>query len=650
VVEFNKGDVVHFTLKNGRTVDLKVLSYQTNLIFTTLEQLKKGNKGDGTIYSMSCKLKIDGQTMTLRRYVPVQNSFYEPYVVNGLRIWFDGLAELSEYFNENHGPCLPDKDVRFALQDASMPVSPEPLHNWCPLPRNNLNISDAYRGDDTWLGTYYGADLHGGLDINMPSNTPLWAPIDFDEHYYFNSLDAGHNNNRWRGVKRWDNGDTWFLRTHHMVELLKPAYNSIRQGEKYAYSAGVHAGYTPHTHFVFRVKQPGKPKYYMDPWVIFWQIFENNRNQQQEIRAHIEPVSPAHTGEPVHFSSAGSRTGIRGGNKLEYFWSFGDGMSSIRENPTHVFQKPGIYPVKLIVRDGADQDMYIQHITVTGEPDQSPTFEVQASDPSFVKPKTWKTSAYQEVHQIPNTIHFNANPSWRDSIAPKTLRIQLRNGLQWKDDSHYSPLIEPVYKHGGNWLNIDKKVTGNYVDLTLSLKWQEMVHKYGFYEGYVLIQHPAAVNSPAFVRVRVDVSQGEPASRVVVDNHDAQVRRSDFYWLKPRFHYNWSKGHDGDFLIGGGSEKGEFIQYSAELEEGTYEVQLMSPAYVHNVFQGKIASFSVEINSADGKKRIRIRPSDKITSLGTFRFRKGRKGYVRILSHTGKGLVIADAVRFVKTE
>jgi PKD repeat protein len=650
VVEMNKEDVLHFELKSGRTVDIELLECQTNIVFTTLETLKKGKKGDGTVYSMTCEVKIDGQRMEMRRYVPVQKSFYEPYVVNGLRIWFDGLANLSEYFNENHGNCLPSKDARFAFQDATLPISPKPLGNWCPLPQNNLNVEDCYRGDDTWLGTYYGADLHGGLDINMPSNTPLWAPVDFDEHYYFNSLKGGHNNNRWRGIKHWKNGDTWYLRTHHMVELLIPPHKSIQQGEKYGYTAGVHSGYTPHTHFVFRVKQPGRPKYYMDPWVLFWQIFENNRKKQKAVRAHIEPVAPHQTGEKVHFSGNGSGPGIRG-NNLEYFWSFGDGGTSIRKNPVHMFQEPGIYPVSLIVRDGAENDLYLQHITINGETDHSPSFDIVCDDPSFNKQKVWKTNAYKSVNSISNTLHFYSYPSYKAQFREKIIRIRPKNGLKWNKAPDYEPIIEPVYKHGQNWLQIEKEAGDNYIELKIKPNNDEMVSKHGYYEAYVLINHPSAINSPALIRVRVDFSEGKYQSPVIVDNQSEAVAKSNYFWLKPAFHYDWSKGHEGDYLVSANNEEGEFIRYRPELEGGTYQVELMSPAYQRPVITDKIKGFYVRIKHTGGREKIRVKPqqSDKI-SLGTYEFKKGKKGHVEIISDGSEGLIVADAVKFVKID
>src|SRR5690606_23719474 len=105
--------------------------------------------------------------------------------------------------------------------------APVDLGPWCPLPENFPDVRSAYRGDDTWLGTYFGSDLHGGLDINMPSNSPLWAPIPLDNNFYFNTTTGGQNNNRWRALKYWDNGDVWTLQTHHHDQLLVPELQPV---------------------------------------------------------------------------------------------------------------------------------------------------------------------------------------------------------------------------------------------------------------------------------------------------------------------------------------------------------------------------------------------------------------------------------------
>ena len=141
-------------------------------------------------------------------------------------------------------------------------------------------MRDCYQGQDVWMGPYGGKRAHGGLDINMKSGTLLFAPIDFDNHYLFDSLKKGDNNNRWRGIRKWDNGAVWWLQAHHLNRMLLPERKALERGTKYAETAGVAIGSREHSHFVFRVIENGE-SYWIDPWIFFWQTFRDNQNMRQ---------------------------------------------------------------------------------------------------------------------------------------------------------------------------------------------------------------------------------------------------------------------------------------------------------------------------------------------------------------------------------
>lgn len=52
----------------------------------------------------------------------------------------------------------------------------------------------------------------------------------------------------------------------------------------------------------------------------------------------------------------------------QWHWDFGDGQTSIEENPTHTFSEAGAYPVKLTVKDQSnDQDTFERLIDVTDQ-------------------------------------------------------------------------------------------------------------------------------------------------------------------------------------------------------------------------------------------------------------------------------------------
>jgi len=265
------GDALEFRLRSGRAVTIELRLTSAGILASTLTRLKVEEEGARTDYEFDCLLRVNGKEHVLRREVSTQKSFYEPWVIDGVRLWFDAADAVLAFLTEGHGECVPRKAARFALQDASLGICPESLHPWCPIPKGGLRIEGCYRGEDCWLGAYNGASAHGGLDINHPKGTPLWAPLDIHDHFYFNSLEMGHNNNRWRGIHRWPNGSEWILQAHHMTELTVPEHQPIRKGEQFALGAGVLSGAVDHSHFVFRVHDEGETVL-LDPWILFGQM------------------------------------------------------------------------------------------------------------------------------------------------------------------------------------------------------------------------------------------------------------------------------------------------------------------------------------------------------------------------------------------
>ncbi|MBV6643446.1 MAG: PKD domain-containing protein [Cyclobacteriaceae bacterium] len=637
VVEIDKGDKVNYTLQDGRIVKIELLDTRVDIILTSLDTLKKSARHNGTIYSMTAHLRIDGQEMRMVRYVPVQESFYEPYIVNGLVIWFDALKSLSEYFNENHGPCLPERDARFALHDATMSICPEEVGNWMNVPDEQLLVRKSYSGEDTWLGTYFGADLHGGLDYSMTSNTTLFAPFSLDEHFYFHSLTAGHNNNRWRGIKNWGNGDIWHIQTHHLVQLIAPEHQPLRKGQPYAYSGAIRSGYTSHTHFVLKVKQPGMDWHFMDPWVIFWQIFENNKRKENKINAVMAPLRPGKTGERIQFSSTGSRPGVWG-NSLQYSWDFGDGWTSPLPNPDHTYVKPGIYPVTLRIDDGHRSDTYRQFITISGLPKDLPDYSVKCQEcPSFQAQGNWRSFAYTDGTAETNTVTFNGY-KWQDTPFSNKKVIVSGQNLEWKGHR-----IDINYIHGEGWLKVSSEIIENNLELTFTPLLEKIENKHGFYEAYLIIHHGDAVNPTRQVKIRLEIDEFPPGNTQVVDNVDAEY--SPFFWLTPAFHFGWAKGYQGTFFVNKDNSAGEYVRYTPNLTEGIYKIKLEGRAFENEMLLSRTNGFYVLIKHKNGIDKKWIEPS-KSLEIGEFVFSKGKEGFVEIITDDSKGLIIADAISF----
>ncbi len=283
-LEMHHGDTLEFTLLDGSVRGMTLEGTGAEIVSTTLKEPGTEEPGAKTVYRFWCDVDIGGTKAKLEREVGTQRSFYEPWVVDGMRIWLDAVDAIFDFMHETHGPCRLDRNssdrlpprrhARFALQDATARICPETLHPWCPLPPSTLRIEDCYRGEDCWLGAYHGVSAHGGLDINHPKGTPLWAPLDLDDQFYFNSLAMGHNNNRWRGIHRWENGSEWILQAHHMTELTVARHQPIRKGEQFAWGAGVLSGVVDHSHFAFKIHDEGETVL-LDPWILFWQMYED---------------------------------------------------------------------------------------------------------------------------------------------------------------------------------------------------------------------------------------------------------------------------------------------------------------------------------------------------------------------------------------
>ncbi|MEM1057641.1 MAG: hypothetical protein AAGK14_00190 [Verrucomicrobiota bacterium] len=293
-VELNHGETLCFERRDATRVHLRLVNTGAEIVSTTLNRPGIEERKARTVYRFWADLEIGGSSHRLVREVGTPASFYEPWELAGLRLWLDAVDAVFDFMNQTHGLCRPRENCsgglperracRLAVQDAALRICPETLHPWCPLPPGGLRIEDCYRGEDCWLGAYDGASAHAGLDINHPSGTPLYAPFDLDRQHLFHRLETGHNNNRWRGFRRWNHGEEWILESSHMTEVLVAEDAPLRRGERYAFGAGVNTWDHEHSHFGFTIYTRGEliP---LDPWILFWQMY---RDQE----AGEEPAEP----------------------------------------------------------------------------------------------------------------------------------------------------------------------------------------------------------------------------------------------------------------------------------------------------------------------------------------------------------------------
>lgn len=273
-LELDRGEAVEIVGAEGRKWILRVVETDARILFTTLPEPRVEYHSAVTFYAFHAVLEVNGETHRMDREVPTWRSFYEPWEIDGLTIWLDAVEDIFTFLLEAHGPCKPRKAARLAVQETGRRICPDPVHTWCPLRGEGLRIVDCYTGEDCWMGPYFGAAAHGGLDINHPSGTPIWAPLRIDDHAYFNSLAMGHNNNRWRGWRHWPDGRSWILQCHHMNHLTVAEHTPLLAGQLYADGAGVLSGTYEHSHFVFKIVRDGV-EYPLDPWILFRQMYRD---------------------------------------------------------------------------------------------------------------------------------------------------------------------------------------------------------------------------------------------------------------------------------------------------------------------------------------------------------------------------------------
>lgn len=292
VVELNVGDELRFTCADGRTRRLRLTG--TSAAPTRREGLAI------TEFSFTQEYEIDGRRESFTCTVPSSDFMGRPFERDGLLLWPDAVQdifadcggfEIEKDFRHVAGTCRPMRRARLMLQDAAVGrICPDKCLWWYGEKFWPLSPEQCYMGRDCWMGTWYewrtfpsprGNEVHCGIDINMPRSSPLQTPIALDGQHYFHSLKKGNNNNRWRGVRRWNAAETWWLQSHHIdTPYLVPEDVPLAAGVRYALSGGQWAGDFCHTHFNLRTftystaadGERAEESFWVNPGVLFWQM------------------------------------------------------------------------------------------------------------------------------------------------------------------------------------------------------------------------------------------------------------------------------------------------------------------------------------------------------------------------------------------
>ncbi len=145
---------------------------------------------------------------------------------------------------------------------------------------------------------------------------------------------------------------------------------------------------------------------------------------------------------------------------------------------------------------------------------------------------------------------------------------------------------------------------------------------------------------------RRTVIDARKLSGIVVDDSDAERKGFDHVSSSSSPYVNEGYRHDGN------ADRGQqWARYRPDLpREGKYEVRLSYPANPN-----RATNVPVTIVHADGKTNVKVnqrKPASlegAFLSLGTFRFEKGKLGYVEISNQDVDGYVIIDAVQWLPT-
>ena len=685
-IELNHGETLKYTRMDGSILTIELLSTSANILYTNKDKIppdESGNDRDNMwrarlMYEYTCDVKINGLSMTMRRYVCSQESFFEPYVIDGVRIWFIGVTDIFE----EHGGFLntarsangmPAKNARFVLQDMTHRICPGEIHAWFKdgedgnenfiYKENFIDIGRTFNGDDCFMGAYLGGESHGALDIDMAMNSLMYAPFDLDTQEGI----------RASGTKTWPDGSEWRINTGHVIEKYVPDNTPLNGGEVYGRGARRGCWWHPHAHFGFQIYEAGI-LYEIDPWIIFWQYFEDNKKRDGILRAMMSPLRHSRTGTKINFKNVCNLTADKC-SSIKYYWTFGDGGWSAESAPEYVYARPGIYPVTLTIDNGTELASFTQHITIEGSDVTKPALSLSShNEPSFRRRPVDAMDVYGwPVRLIHHTLEFLARPSRPE---PNTRKVRVRN----QGSGALSPITYGIdYKNHYGWVNV--QITGQGNEQVLDIGVNGAGLPAGEYVAIVAVHSEGTLNSPQKFRVVMNIP-GQPAKStgVIIDDKDTEFYCTPYFWVGNRFHgWGWpelkdAEGYNHFYLINGQrDEKGEFARFTPDLEAGIYDVWLYekTPFASRPPANNEPARFQVRIVYAEGDTVVWIEPErmqgfyprpyknqegwswlepQPTRKIGTFRFEEGKDGFVEIVAEGSTGQVIVDAIRFLKND
>lgn len=593
----NIGDQFEFVLKNKMEVSFKI----GETSFWEIERVEKR----GVIYGFACDIMIDGVLVKLERFVSCQQAFYVPFVVNGVRIWLNDVRKIFDHLTirDTDTRSLPDSDVRLAIQDASLDICPEKMVNWFRSDKPFLLIEECFGGDDCWLGVYRAQGCHGGLDINMLRGLDLIAPISLDHQFLAHSLEKGFNNNRWLARRDWRNGDTWFLWSSHLINMIVEEGIPLEKGTAYAKAAGVRVGGHDHSHFEFWIISEEKGKIHLDPWILFWQIFENIKKDSQKIVPRISFDPPVEVNKEIKFNAKESLN-LQAEDQL--LWSFGDGFSSMEKDPGHIYRKPGVFEVVLTVVRGAEKISTAVYLIIKG----SASLESAVNLPVY---------CYGfENYRNPFLINIEVNNT------PRTKNIRL-----------------PLDIDNGNK---SFKINSNNIFINHTSDNQLLLEINGanFGEGETLIPLENTADKNLAYLLSINKSSNS-VQKLVYEVRDEEVHLDSNAWFGHRFCENKITPKEFYVTNGGRSNQGK-IEFNLNIPKGKHQVFVNKNTAMK--FLGKL-KFEIISNVEKSSHEVVVKEDG---CLGEFLFNNDLDNQLVILNQSPNTKIIISDLTFINQE
>jgi PKD repeat protein len=689
-VALNYGEVLRYTRNDGIALTIELKSTSAKILYTNRDKIPRDESGNDRgnmyrarlLYEITADILVNGLPMTMRKYVGSQESFYEPYVINGVRIWFDAVSDLFEedggFLNTYRGGAgliidgKPNKKARFVLHDMSSRICPGDIKPWFIdgedmddnfiYKENFIDIGRSFNGDDCYLGAYLGGEAHGALDVNMALNSVMYAPFDLDNQEGI----------RAEGTKTWPDGAVWAINTGHIIEKYVPDNTPVKAGTPYGKGARRGCWWHPHAHFGFDIIESGV-EHTIDPWIIFWQLFEDNKKREGRLRAMMEPLTHSRTGTNIKFGSV-CHSGDNC-SEISYYWTFGDGGWSDEPSPEYSYTRSGIYPVTLTIDNGQKLASFTQHITVEGSDISKPALTLASSGEPFFRPRPLDAiDVYGwQISHIPHTLEFLSRPS---RPRPNARNVEIFNN----GGGNLSSVEYGVdYRKGIGWVNIGLTGEGNQQRLEVGVNGAGLLA--GEYNAIISVHSEGALNSPQRFRVAMIIpEQPAKSTGVIIDDKDSGFYCTPYFWVGHRFHgWGWpelknAEGYNNFYLINGQkAREGDFARFTPDLEAGTYEVWLYekTPFASGPPANNEPARFQVRVVHAEGEDIVWMEPErmqgfyprpymgqvkwewiepQPSRKIGEFRFEEGKDGFVEILAAGSTGQVIVDAIRFLKMD